>query len=66
MAASLKAKGNNAYQQRKFSEAADLYTQAINISPKAEPVFYCNRAACMDRALFIFAHADLCSLHQVM
>jgi import receptor subunit TOM70 len=46
MAASLKAKGNSAYQQRKFAEAADLYTQAINVSSKAEPVFYSNRAAC--------------------
>ncbi|KIM87836.1 hypothetical protein PILCRDRAFT_814554 [Piloderma croceum F 1598] len=46
MAASLKAKGNSAYQQRKFAEAADHYTQAINVSSKAEPVFYSNRAAC--------------------
>jgi mitochondrial import receptor subunit TOM70 len=46
MAAALKAKGNNAYQLRKFTQAAELYTQAIEISPKPEPVFYSNRAAC--------------------
>jgi len=46
MAALLKAKGNSAYQQRKFAQAAELYTQAIDISPKPEPVFYSNRAAC--------------------
>ncbi|KII84825.1 hypothetical protein PLICRDRAFT_94959 [Plicaturopsis crispa FD-325 SS-3] len=45
-AASLKAKGNNAYQQRKFAVAAELYTRAIEVSPKPEPVFYSNRAAC--------------------
>lgn len=45
-AASLKAKGNSAYQQRKFTHAAELYTQAIDVSPKPEPVFYSNRAAC--------------------
>jgi hypothetical protein len=52
MAASLKAKGNSAYQQRKFTEAAELYTQAINVSPKADPVFYSNRAACTDPLCF--------------
>jgi mitochondrial import receptor subunit TOM70 len=55
MAASLKAKGNSAYQQRKFAEAADLYTQAINISPKADPVFYSNRAACTN-PLCLYSH----------
>ncbi|KDQ52484.1 hypothetical protein JAAARDRAFT_138545 [Jaapia argillacea MUCL 33604] len=45
-AASLKAKGNTAYQQRKFAVAADLYTRAMAVSPKPEPVFYSNRAAC--------------------
>ncbi|EIN04478.1 ADP/ATP carrier receptor [Punctularia strigosozonata HHB-11173 SS5] len=45
-AASLKTKGNQAYQQRKFSIAADYYTRAIEVSPKPEPVFYSNRAAC--------------------
>ncbi|KZT20687.1 ADP/ATP carrier receptor [Neolentinus lepideus HHB14362 ss-1] len=46
IAASLKAKGNGAYQSRKFSVAADFYTRAIAVSPKPEPVFYSNRAAC--------------------
>ncbi|KAL6303601.1 ADP/ATP carrier receptor [Sparassis latifolia] len=45
-AASLKAKGNQAYQQRKFSTAIDLYTRAIEVTPKPEPVFFSNRAAC--------------------
>ncbi|TFK51523.1 ADP/ATP carrier receptor [Heliocybe sulcata] len=46
VAASLKAKGNSAYQSRRFSAAADFYTRAIAVSPKPEPVFYSNRAAC--------------------
>ncbi|KAF9018353.1 ADP ATP carrier receptor [Hymenopellis radicata] len=46
LAAEYKLKGNNAYQARKFSDAAALYTKAIEVSPKAEPVFYSNRAAC--------------------
>ncbi|ETW76674.1 mitochondrial outer membrane translocase receptor, subunit TOM70 [Heterobasidion irregulare TC 32-1] len=45
-AASLKLKGNNAYQGRKFAVAADFYSRAIEVSPKPEPVFYSNRAAC--------------------
>ncbi|KAF8123549.1 nucleotide hydrolase-domain-containing protein [Boletus edulis] len=31
---------------RKFEQAIDLYTQAIQVSPRPEPVFYSNRAAC--------------------
>lgn len=45
-AASLKTKGNSAYQQRQFSKAAQLYTQAIQMSVVPEAVFYSNRAAC--------------------
>ncbi|KAK7681841.1 hypothetical protein QCA50_015188 [Cerrena zonata] len=45
-AASLKAKGNAAYQAKQFTKAADLYTRAIAASPTPEPVFYSNRAAC--------------------
>ncbi|KAI8995265.1 hypothetical protein BD414DRAFT_506078 [Trametes punicea] len=45
-AASLKAKGNAAYQQRKFATAIDYYTRAIAVTPKPEPVFFSNRAAC--------------------
>ncbi|KAI0077999.1 ADP/ATP carrier receptor [Panus rudis PR-1116 ss-1] len=45
-AASLKAKGNAAYQRRDFQKAAELYTRAIAVSPTPEPVFYSNRAAC--------------------
>lgn len=57
LASSLKANGNAAYQQRKFSVAVDLYTRAIEVSPKPEPVFYSNRAACPFRAYVIFATA---------
>ncbi|KAJ8469938.1 hypothetical protein ONZ51_g8655 [Trametes cubensis] len=46
IAASLKAKGNAAYQQRKFATAIDYYTRAIAVTPKPEPVFFSNRAAC--------------------
>ncbi|KAI9461403.1 mitochondrial outer membrane translocase receptor TOM70 [Russula earlei] len=45
-AASLKQKGNDAYQDRKFILAAQYYTRAIAVSPLPEPVFYSNRAAC--------------------
>ncbi|KAF5370164.1 hypothetical protein D9758_001407 [Tetrapyrgos nigripes] len=41
-----KAKGNDSYKARQFAKAAELYTRAIEISPKPEPVFYSNRAAC--------------------
>jgi mitochondrial import receptor subunit TOM70 len=46
LAASLKQKGNVAYQARKFAVAAQYYTRAIAVSPQPEPVFYSNRAAC--------------------
>jgi hypothetical protein len=46
LAASLKQKGNDAYQARKFAVAAGFYTRAITVSPQPEPVFYSNRAAC--------------------
>lgn len=46
MAAALKAKGNTAYQARKFDQAADLYTRAIETTPSSSAVFYSNRAAC--------------------
>ncbi|KAK7047742.1 TOM (translocase of outer membrane) complex component [Paramarasmius palmivorus] len=46
LASTLKAKGNDAYKLRKFVEASEFYTRAIAMSPKAEPVFYSNRAAC--------------------
>jgi hypothetical protein len=46
LAASLKQKGNDTYQARKFAVAAQYYTRAIAVSPQPEPVFYSNRAAC--------------------
>ncbi|KAJ7471999.1 ADP/ATP carrier receptor [Mycena latifolia] len=46
LAASFKTKGNNAYSTKKFAAAARLYTLAIEVSPKPEPVYYSNRAAC--------------------
>ncbi|KAI5999192.1 hypothetical protein EDD15DRAFT_2161160 [Pisolithus albus] len=42
----LKSRGNALYQARKFTQAVELYTQAIQLSPKPEPVFHSNRAAC--------------------
>ncbi|KAF8183633.1 ADP/ATP carrier receptor [Pholiota molesta] len=45
IASSFKTKGNAAYQARDFTVAAELYTRAIQVSPR-EPVFYSNRAAC--------------------
>ncbi|KAF8630561.1 hypothetical protein AX17_005373 [Amanita inopinata Kibby_2008] len=41
-----KTMGNTTYQAKNFARAVDLYTQAIKVSPKADPVFYSNRAAC--------------------
>ncbi|KAJ7640366.1 hypothetical protein DFH06DRAFT_1137820 [Mycena polygramma] len=46
LAASFKTKGNLAYSSKKFDVAAGLYTLAIDVSPKPEPVYYSNRAAC--------------------
>ncbi|KAJ7235087.1 hypothetical protein B0H12DRAFT_1058216 [Mycena haematopus] len=46
LAASFKSKGNAAYSSKKFAVAARLYTLAIDVSPKPEPVYYSNRAAC--------------------
>ena len=45
-AAAFKEKGNASYKERRFAQAAVLYTRAIQVSPKPEPVFYSNRAAC--------------------
>ncbi|PFH53634.1 hypothetical protein AMATHDRAFT_137300 [Amanita thiersii Skay4041] len=45
-ASEYKVKGNAAYQARNFGRAVELYTQAIKVSPKPDPVFYSNRAAC--------------------
>lgn len=44
LAQSLKALGNQAYSERKFEEAIELYTKAIAAQPLA--VLYSNRAAC--------------------
>ncbi|KAJ7060570.1 ADP/ATP carrier receptor [Mycena amicta] len=46
LAASYKTKGNAAYSSKKFAAAARLYTLAIDVSPKPEPVYFSNRAAC--------------------
>ncbi|KAL4066371.1 hypothetical protein V8B97DRAFT_2066284 [Scleroderma yunnanense] len=45
-AGSLKSRGNSLYQARKFDQAIELYTEAIRVSPKPEPIFHSNRAAC--------------------
>lgn len=42
-AKALKEKGNAAYGARKFTEAVEYYTLAIELSPEA--VYYSNRAA---------------------
>ena len=46
-AAALKAEGNVAYKDQDYKTAVELYTKAIEVSPKEEAVFYSNRAACM-------------------
>ncbi|KAF8057562.1 ADP/ATP carrier receptor [Lyophyllum atratum] len=46
LAAAFKEKGNAAYKERRFAHAAVMYTRAIEVTPKPEPVFYSNRAAC--------------------
>lgn len=65
MAASFKAKGNASYQSKDFEEAAELYTKAIQVSPKPEPVFYSNRAACKSFITRIFNRVAF-KLKQVM
>jgi import receptor subunit TOM70 len=46
IAATFKQKGNNAYKDANYSQAAEYYSKAIQISPKPESTFYSNRAAC--------------------
>lgn len=46
LAGTLKTQGNTLYQDRKFQQAVDLYTRAIQVATKSEPVYYSNRAAC--------------------
>ncbi|KAG6889473.1 hypothetical protein C0995_001000 [Termitomyces sp. Mi166 len=45
LSAKLKERGNAAYKERKYNEAAVFYTRAIQVTPN-EAVFYSNRAAC--------------------
>ncbi|KAB5591897.1 Outer membrane translocase receptor tom70 [Ceratobasidium theobromae] len=45
-ATELKERGNTAYKQQKFEEAIRFYTQAIDMSPTPQAVYYSNRAAC--------------------
>ncbi|KAG2136574.1 ADP/ATP carrier receptor [Suillus bovinus] len=46
LAGTLKTRGNTLYQNRKFQQAVDMYTRAIQVATKSEPVYYSNRAAC--------------------
>jgi mitochondrial import receptor subunit TOM70 len=39
-----KTLGNQLYSEKKFEEAAEHYSKAIDLSPTS--IFYCNRAAC--------------------
>ncbi|KAL9557253.1 hypothetical protein MBANPS3_001484 [Mucor bainieri] len=43
-ATSLKTKGNQAFAEKKYQQAIQLYSQAIRFL--ADPIFYSNRAAC--------------------
>lgn len=45
---SLKAQGNDFFKQKKYKEAIDFYTKAIDIDPNSEAsaALYSNRAAC--------------------
>ncbi|KAM6499749.1 hypothetical protein JOM56_005257 [Amanita muscaria] len=45
-ASEYKAEGNAAYTAKNLARAVELYTQAIRVAPKADAVYYCNRAAC--------------------
>ncbi|ORX50065.1 chaperone activator Sti1 [Piromyces finnis] len=45
MADELKAKGNKAFSEKRFEEAIDFFTQAINID-SSNHVFFSNRSAC--------------------
>ncbi|GJQ68180.1 putative homodimerisation domain of SGTA [Trypoxylus dichotomus] len=44
----LKVGGNNFMKMGRYSDALDVYTEAINLNPKNH-VFYCNRAAAYSR-----------------
>eukprot|EP01147_Barroeca_monosierra_P002033 gene2033-5106_t len=48
-ASALRKQGNDAYKARRFDEAIETYTKALEVSPVIDEdcaVFYCNRAAC--------------------
>ena len=46
VAATLKTKGNTAYQKKDYAKAAEYYTKAIDVTPTPEAIYYSNRAAC--------------------
>lgn len=51
VAAALKTKGNGAYSKKQYAKAVEYYTNlAIQASPKPEPTYFSNRAACTSSA----------------
>ena len=47
-ASELKEQGNKLYTQKKWDEASQMYTQAIELDA-SNAVYWCNRAACYIR-----------------
>ena len=59
----LSKKGNDAYKARKFDEAIDYYSKALNTAPSIDEdcaVFYCNRAACYLFQVCVGSHRMRC------
>ena len=44
LAAEAKAKGNKFFTSQRYTEAIEMYSQAIHLNP--DPIYYSNRAAC--------------------
>ncbi|KZV98929.1 ADP/ATP carrier receptor [Exidia glandulosa HHB12029] len=46
LAATYKSRGNECYKKQKYEVAAELYTRAIDVSPRPDAMYYSNRSAC--------------------
>lgn len=68
-ASALRKQGNDAYKARRFDEAIETYTKALEVSPVIDEdcaVFYCNRAACYLLQVFYSRENLLHKRHELL